>query len=437
VDWWQQFRDEDLSRLICELVSQNLDLAEARQRILAARAISSQMGSTRLPRLDGTAYTGVAGTGSEGVNFTGPPPGQDDSMDSLGLSAAWELDLWGRVQRLATAAEAEVDVAVEDYRGAAVSLAADLAIAYIDTRILRARLAVLDRNIELQVKTVALTQSELAAGTGTSLDVAQAQSQLSQTMARRPVLLEALARSENRIALLLGRRPGEVQIGQGGVPEMPQVIGMGLPAELIQRRTDIRRAITAYRAAVERVGATEAEKYPAVTLSGVLNVQSTDLDSLFAGHAYTYNLGPALRIPLLDGGRIDAAVRQRVAVAEEQRIRVERTLLVAIGEVENTVVGIVHSEGRRQALFNAIGPAQTAVDRANELYHAGLTDSLRVIDTQRQLVNLEEDELLARRDTLVETVRLYLALGGGWQALALPVPELANHTEFQTAHATR
>jgi outer membrane protein, multidrug efflux system len=436
-DWWRQFRDEELSRLIRELVSQSFDLAEARQRIVAAQAVASQTRTNGWPQLDGTANGGVAGTGEEGLNFAGPAPGHDDEIYSTGLLATWELDLWGRVERLTRAADAEVGVAVEDYHGAVVSLAADLALAYIDMRTIRSRLEVLDRDVELQVRTVTLAQSELDAGTGTSLNVAQAQRQLAQSMARRFVLLEAIARSENRIALLLGRRPGEVQIAAGGVPQMPPIIGTGLPAELIERRSDIRRAVAAYRAAVERIGAAEAEKYPSVTLSGVLSVQSTDIDRLFAGHAYAYNIGPALRVPLLDGGRTDAEVRERMALAQVRRVRVEQTFLVAIGEVENAAVSIVHTEGRRQELSKAIETAKTVVDRANELYHAGLTDFLQVVDAQRQLANLEDDELLARRDALRETVQLYRALGGGWKELLKLAPEAQDKDQSQVGHGTR
>lgn len=423
--WWQQFGDEELIRLISDLARQNLTLVEARQRIVAAQAIRGKVRADRLPQLDMTGNVGEAGTGEKAISFNGPQPGEHTEIYSAGLSAAWELDLWGRVARLTRAADAEVDMAVEDYHAAAVSIAADLATAYIDFRILQSRIEVLDRNIDLLRKTLMLAQSELNAGVGTKLDVAQAQRQLSQTLAMRPVLLDAAARSENRIAVLLGCRPGENVIHRGEVPRMPQVIGLGLPADLVERRADVRRAIAAYRGAVERIGAAEAEKYPSITLSGTLNIQATDMDNM-GRHAYTYNLGPGIQMPLFDGGRINANVYEKYARAQELRAMVERTLLEAIGEVEDAAVGVIRNEARMRELSDAVTAAGSAADFAFELYRSGQTSLLQVVDAQRELVDTQDNCLVAQRDALAETIHLYRALGGGWHEMSLPAPECIN-----------
>ncbi len=425
--WWEEFGDKELMRLITDLARQNLTLDEARRRVAAAQAIRDRTAADRLPRVDGTGAVAAAETGKEGVNFSGPPPGQHVELYSAGLAAAWELDLWGRIARLEHAADADVAVAIEDYHHAAVSLAADIATAYVDLRTLQARLAVLDRTIELQRQTLALVRSRLDAGSGSELEVAQAQRQLSQTLALRPPLRDAFARSENRIAILVGRRPGQVPIPSGEIPAMPRVIGLGLPADLVERRADIRRATAAYRAAVERIGAAEAEKYPTVTVSGTLNVQSTDFSDLFGGHAFTYNIGPNLRVPLFDGGRIDAGVRERTARALERRSALERTILEAIGEVENAAAGVVRSEDRQRELADSAGAAGKAATLAEELYRAGLSDLLQVVDAQRELVDIQDRQLVARHDALIEAIRLYRALGGGWQHMPLPSPDQADN----------
>lgn len=423
-DWWRQFDDEELVRLIDGLVRQNLTLAEARQRVLAMQAVRTGAAADRLPRLDGTATTVHAATGEKAVNPQGPQPGQDMELYSAGFAASWELDLWGRIQHLNQAADATVAAAVEDYRDAAVSLAADLAIAYLDIRTLQERLDVLDRNLDLQRQTLALATSQQEAGTGTEFAVAQAQRQLAQTQALKPPLRDALARSENRLALLLGRRPSDNLVAPGKIPQMPPVLGLGLPAELLEHRADVRRAIAAYRAAVERVGAARAAKYPTVTLSGTLNLQTTNPSHLLDSQAYTYSLGPSLRVPLFDAGRLDAAVQERVAEAEQCRLAVDRTLLEAIGEVENAAVGVVRSEEQRQELENAVTAARRAVTLADQLYRAGLTGLNDLVDAQRYLVDLQDRSLVARRDALVETVHLYRALGGGWEKLPTAIPDV-------------
>ena len=425
--WWEQFGDNELVQLIGELARQNLTLDEARQRIVAAQAIRGRTAADRVPHLDASAAFATAGTGKEAINFTGPPPGEQVEVYSAGLTAAWELDLWGRVARSVRAAEADVEVTLEDYRDMAVSLAAEMAIDYVDLRVLQARLAVLDRNIELQRQTLALARSHLDAGSGSNLDVTQAERQLSKTLALRPPLMDALARTENQIAILLGQRPGQVSIASGEVPAMPALIGLGVPAELVQRRADIRRAIAVYRAAVERIGAAAAERYPTITISGTLNLQATDASYLFGGYGYTCNLGPNLRVPLFDGGRIDANVRERTARAQERRSALERTILEAIGEVENAAVGVVRSEDRQRELADAAGAADQAVTLAEELYRAGLSDLLKVVDAQREQVDIQDRQLVARRDALTETIRLYRALGGGWQDMRLPNPGQADN----------
>jgi NodT family efflux transporter outer membrane factor (OMF) lipoprotein len=433
--WWQQFGDKELTRLVTELTRQNLTLEEARQRVVAVRAIRGEISSERWPQLDATAAAGSAGTGREGVNFNGPPPGVEKNVYEAGLSAAWELDLWGRVARLTHAADANVEIAMEDYHDAAVSLAAELATAYMDLRTLRARMDVLDQNIKLQRKALALAESELDAGSGSKLDVAQAQSQLSQTLAMRPALRDASARFENRIAVLLGRRPGANLIAPGGIPQMPKILGLGLPAELIERRADVRRAIAAYRGAVELVGAAKAERYPAFTLTGTLNVQSTDTANLFGGHAFAYNFGPSLSLPLFAGGRIDATIHERIARVEERRAAAERTLLEAIGEVENAAVGVARGEERQQDLTDAALAARNVVDMTEHLYRSGLADMSQVIAATRAFMDLEDKRLQAQRDALVESVRLYRALGGGWQELPQNATPRAAVTNAATAGA--
>ena len=278
--WWERFGSTELSALAVRLVAQNLSLAEARQRLITVRARRGIVDADRLPQVLGTAGYTRAGTGDRSLNFQGPPPGQDVDVYSAGVTAGWELDLWGRVARLLEAADADVDVAVEDYRDAAVALLADLALAYVDASTLHHRLAVANRTVALQGETLRLAQSRLDAGNGTRLDVQQAERELLTTRAWLPQLQQALAAAENRIALLVGDRPRDGLVAAGGALTLPPAIGMGVPADLLERRTDVRRSERRLAAATARIGATEAERYPSISIGGTLALRAQTVSTL-------------------------------------------------------------------------------------------------------------------------------------------------------------
>jgi outer membrane protein, multidrug efflux system len=413
--WWEQLGSPELSELAARLWVDNLSLSEARQRVLAARARRGVVAGERLPEVYGEATYMRAGTGDDSLNFQGPPPGRDVDVFSLGASAAWELDLWGRVGRLVESADAEVDIAIEDHRDAAVSLLAELALAYIDARALHLRLDVLERSIALQEETARLARSRFEAGNGARLDVEQAARELELSRARVPELRRALRAAENRVAILVGERPRDGLVAAEDELALPASIGLGLPADLLVRRADVRRAERRLAAAVARIGSAEAERYPRVSLTGTVALRAQDVDTLFGGaDALSYSLGPGLSIPLFTGGRIDSEVAFREARAEEARLAFERTLLEAIAEVETAGEGVVRTRQRVERLEAAVESARAAAALAQELFDAGLRDLLQVVDAQRAQVATEDELLVAWQAALARTVELYRALGGGW-----------------------
>lgn len=428
--WWQRFGSDELSAFADQLVSQNLSLAEARQRVVAARARRGIVSADRLPQVRaGAGYT-RASTGDRSLNFQGPPPGQDVDVYSVSTSAGWEIDLWGRVARNLEAADAEIDVAVEDYRDAAVSLLAELAIAYADASTLHQRLDVAGRGVALQEDTVRLVQSRLDAGSGTRLDLDQAQRELENTRALVPELQRALAAAENRIAVLLGERPRDGLVSAGAALAAPAVLGVGVPADLLARRADVRRAERRLAAATARIGAAEAERYPNISIGGTLALAARDVDTLGTGaDALSYTFGPSLTIPLFTGGRIDSNVAVRSAEAEAARLTFERSLLDAIAEVETAAAGVVRTRERREHLDAAAVAARSAVVLARQLYDAGSSSLLQVLDAQRTLVATEDELLVAGQASLVQTVTLYRALGGGFEPIPLEAP---HHTTTAT-----
>ncbi len=418
-EWWRQFQDPELERLVGALAEGNLRLAEARERIVEARARRGVVHADLLPQVGLTGQAVGAGTGDEALTFQGPPPGDEETLFAAGVLARWELDLWGRVSRLTEAADRDIDANLEAYRHVAVSLTAEMTLAYVDARALEGRLSVLDRNIALLEQSLRLAESRFQAGIGTELDVKQARRLLSQTRADRPTLIQSLAVAYHRIAVLLGDPPTDRVIVTGVMPQPPEAVGMGLPADLITRRADVRRAGQEYAAAVARVGAAFADRYPRLSLTGSLTFASGDSGELFQRDALVYSLGPNLSFPLFDGGRIDSNIRVRESRSEQARLNLQRILLDAVREVEDAAVGVIQNQQRVFQLREAAADARHSVVLAEQLYDNGLGSLFQLIDAQRELVAVEDALLVARQDELGEIVLLYRALGGGWTALPI------------------
>ncbi|MCB9853562.1 MAG: efflux transporter outer membrane subunit [Phycisphaerales bacterium] len=416
--WWNRFNDPILGDLVQRALKANLDLAAARQRIVQAQARRGVVNADRLPKIDFEASHQRAGAGDDALGFAAPPPGFETHLFAAGIVAGWEVDLWGRVQRLVDAADADAAVAVEDYRDAAVSLLGELALAYIDTRTLDVRIDLIEKNVAIQRRTLELAEARLRAGNGPELDVTQSRRLLRRTLARVPELRRARTVAENRIAILVGERPQANLIPSGSVPQTPLPINTGLPADLITRRNDIRRASWAYRAALARTDAADLERLPRLTLSGSFRLSSDDI-ARFGNQAYIYSFGPQISFPLLDGHRIDANVRLNESLAEQARLSLEQTLLRAIEEVENASAGYARKREQIQELEKAVAAAERSAILAEELYKSGLRDLSQLLDTQRELVAVQDDLAVARQDLLAQMIRLYRALGGGWKAIDL------------------
>lgn len=413
--WWNQFHDEQLSALIKRLLSSNLALAQARQRIIE---ISAQRGVVKADkRLQLAAALGYthAGAGDEAFSFQGPPPGVSKDLFAAGVTAGWELDLWGRTTRLVEAASADIGASYADYQGMMVSLAAELTQAYVNERTLEARLAMVRQNIDLQEKTLELAQSRYQAGNGTALAVTRSKRLLQSTRARLPELQRAQAAANNRIKVLLGLPPSAQVLQPGVLPTVPLLIGLGLPADLLVRRPDIRQAFYRYHAAVARIGAAEAERYPQLSLAGTLTLSSDTIGKVVNPDSLIYSLGPGLRFPLLTGGRIESTIKVRSSQAQEAQLALQQKIVEALAEVENAAVGVVRSQEQVAALASAESSAKKSVKLADTLYRSGLGDLLQVLDNEQELVASQESLLLAREQALSDVVSLYRSLGGGWQ----------------------
>lgn len=413
--WWNQFHDDQLNTLVTRLFSSSLPLAQARQRIVEISAQHGVVAANRYVQLAAALGYTHATAGDQAVTLQGPPPGFSKDIYTAGMAAGWELDLWGRTARLVEAAEADIDTGYAEYQGMRVSLAAEVTLAYCGQRALEAQLLMVQRAIALQEKALGLAQDRYLAGNGSAVAVARAQTVLQASRARIPELAQARAAVGNRIKVLLGLPPSAPGLAPGPLPSAPPMIGLGLPVDLLTRRPDIQAAFHRYHGAVARIGAAKAERYPRLSLAGVLTFSSDAVKRLADKDSLVYSLEPGLSVPLFTGGRVTSTIAVRSAQAKEAELALRQTIVAALAEVENGIEGVVRSQQRVHALTLAEETAAESVALAENLYHSGLEDFFQVLDSQQQEVAVQESLFLARQQALAQVVYLYRALGGGWQ----------------------
>ncbi|MGH7818907.1 MAG: efflux transporter outer membrane subunit, partial [Candidatus Binatia bacterium] len=345
----------------------------------------------------------------------------DETLYTLGLSAGWEVDVFGRVRRSVESAGATVEASEEDHRDVLVALCAEVARAYVNVRTLQNRLKVAYVNLDSQAATVELTRVRLDGGVASGLDVAQAESVLASTRTTIPSVERELLQELNRLSVLLGENPGSVlvELADGGrIPVPPAALTVGFPAEVVRQRPDIRRAERELAAQTARIGIASADLYPRFTLLGSFAFDATHVSDLFTGSSRAYSVGPAVRWNVFDAGRIRGLIRAEEARAVQALAHYEQTVLRGLEEVESALVAYARLREERQAVGDAVRAAAFSLELATELYKDGLVDFQNVLDAQRTVLEFE-DQLAVTDGAMVQSVvQLYRALGGGWKAVA-------------------
>ncbi len=410
-EWWDVFNDPVLSDLVRRSVKANLDLRQAKSRVRQARASRKIAQSDLYPSVDGSASF----TKSRGSRETGG--GAEVDLFSTGLDAAWELDIFGGTRRSVEAATADLQAREEDLRDVLVSLAAEVGLSYLDVRTFQARLTAAEQNLETQEETYRLTEYRRQAGLATDLDVQQSRYNLESTRSQIPTLQTSIEESRNRLAIFLGQAPGAVHgllHERRPIPGAPCETAVGVPADLLRRRPDVRRAERELAAQTARVGAATAELYPKLTLKGSLGLDALTFSNLFLAGSRSFNFGPTLTIPVFNGGAIRNNIEAQSALQEQALIAYESTVLKALEEVENALAAYAQEENRRRALVEASSAARQAASLSWDRYMAGQIDFGDVLDAQRSLLSFEDQ--LAQSDGTVSSnlIRLFKTLGGGW-----------------------
>jgi multidrug efflux pump len=423
-EWWRQLEDPVLNRLVERAAAQNLDLREALARVAAARALRGAASAERWPTVDATGSVRRSGQ-SENTQLGSFV--RDATEYGAGFDASWELDLWGRVQRSVEAADAQLGASVEDARAVAVTVTAETAAEYVRLRAFQRRLELARTNVELQQRTLDLVASRFEAGLVGERDLAQARTNVATTRARLPELEVGVRVAENRLAVLLGVEPGALAAELGAarpIPVPPLEVAVGVPADLLRRRADVRRAERLYAAEVARIGVAEGELYPRLTLLGNLGLAAEDPSDFFGAGSDVFGIGPSLRWNLFDRGATRRRIEAQDAAAQGAAARWEHTVLRALEESENAMTAFVREQLRRRALLEAATQARLAVTLAQTQYREGLSDFQTVLDSERAVADLEDT--LAQSDAAIATgfIALTKALGGGWEhPLALALAE--------------
>jgi len=423
--WWTQLNDPVLEDLIRRAREQNLTVKQALSVIRetrAARGITSR-------RLQPTIDTNLSYTRTRGSEQVPPlslwPP--ELGVESEGLNVfggsfdmGWELDVFGGIRRSIEAADALIDVSIEGYRDILVTLFAEVGLNYLEVRTLQQRIQYAEGNIELQEETLRLAQSRFDSGIAGRLDPAQAESHLANTEAVLPLLRLALHATLYRLGVLLAQHPGALEelLEVKPIPVPPEDVAVGIPAELVRQRPDIRLAERTLAAQTAQVGVATSNLYPKFGLFGSWGFQTTKLSDM-SGSATGF-VTPLMSWNLFNRGRIKDQIRVEEERAEQAFLAYENIMLAALAEVETSMVSFWEEQQRLAALSRAVTASELAVELVGVLYQTGLVDFQNVLDTQRVLF-LQQDQLAASEGQVTKNlVSLYKALGGGWDAGPAP-----------------
>jgi multidrug efflux system outer membrane protein len=428
--WWIIFNDPMLNDLIQRARESNLDLRVAISRISEARSRLGISKSAELP--DITLGGGVSRTRqSDDGEFAQLAPAdgfESQSLYEAGFDATWEIDVFGGIRRRVEAAGAEFEATVDEQRDVLVTLLSEVALNYIAMRSAQQRLQFAAENVASQEHSLELARSRFNSGLTSKLDVAQATSNLGDTRAAVPLLEIRRVQALNRLAVLIGIPAGSLQKEFASVAPIPfppenELIGLGVPADVLRQRPDIRAAERQLAAQTARVGVATAELYPRFGLSGVIGLQSQNAGNLFSSASEAWSVGLPFQWNVFSGGRIRSDIAVQEERATQAGLQYRQAVLIALEEVENSAVSFSQQQTRFYILRDTVASSQEAVKLVTVQYETGLTDFNNVLTTQRTLFGQQDKLSVAQAERSLNLVALYKALGGGWNTSVVVPPE--------------
>lgn len=404
--WWRRFGDPTLDALIADALAANTDIAAARAQLRQSRALADVADAQRGPSVDasGSAQRSRTASASSSNRF------------QAGLDAGWEIDVFGGRRAAANASALDAQASAATLADVQVSVAAEVALAYLSLRGSEARLAIAEGNLASQQETLQITEWRVLAGLATSLNAEQARAAVEQTRAQVPALQKAAALSRHQLALLTGRSVAELPaLGTSPLPAAPADLALAFPADTLRQRADLRAAEARVAAAAQRVVQADAARYPSFSLIGSLGLSALTLSGLTGGGAVASSLLAGVSLPIFDGGAAKAQLGAQRAAFDAAQSAWRAGVLGALKEVEDALVTLQRDRERLAALTRASEAAANAALLARQRYASGLVDFQTVLETQRSQLSSQDGVASATVDVATDHVRLYKALGGGWQ----------------------
>ena len=421
-NWWEVFDDPVLNRLVEQAYQQNLPLRIAGLRILEARAQLGIVYGNLYPQQQ--QGSGGAGYNRISKNSLNLPQDVRNNVDNdinvyaLGFDAFWELDIWGKFRRNVESGLGALEASIASYDDVLVSLTAEVARIYVAIRTFEERLEIARENVRIQERSLQIAEARFKGGEVSELDVAQAKALVSETQSLIPRLSRDVRQAKNALSILLGKVPSELNEILGGpkpIPAIPGEVNVGVPAELLRRRPDIRLAERQLAAQSPRIGIAKAELYPAFSLLGIIGLGSLNTGNFFDSDSVFGTAGAGFSWNILNYGRIKNNVRAQDALFQELAVNYQNTVLRAAQEVEDAMVGFLRTQEETQFLSSSVLAYKRSVDLSLLQYREGLVDYQRVLDTQRFLTRSQENYVARKGDIVISLVAMYKALGGGWQ----------------------
>ena len=415
LDWWRGFRSPELTVLMEEAQTVNLDIAAATARFIQADAQARVAGAPLLPSLSGTGQETYART--SGSSASGLTNGGRETVNyQSSLSASYELDFWGKNRDAAQAAEETAIANRFDRDVVALTALVSVANAYFQVLGAQDRIRTAERNIASALRILDAIKQRLQAGTGTDLDVAQQEAVVANQRASVPPLRQTLAQNVNALATLVARPPESVHVTGGSLNRIssPRVTP-GLPSELLTQRPDIRRQESQLASATANVGSARAQFFPSIQLTGSGGYQSSSLVSLFQPHAAFFNVVGSLTQPIFDGGKILGNFELTRAKQDELLQTYRKTVVSAFADVDNALVSIRQATEKLRLQREVVAASRRAFELSEQRLRSGTADIVTVLNTQLTLFQAEDSLSQAQLARLLAIVSLYQALGGGWE----------------------
>ncbi len=414
--WWTQFEDPMLNVLIHEAISQNLDLKIALEKINQVRAQYQIKAAELAPKLDMTVEERRSRISQSlfGSTFLGPPM---QNFYRVGFDASWEIDIFGKRRREKESAFYEYEAERENARDIYITLLGDVAQSYIEIRSLQHQIHITKRQIFIQRELLDLTSDLFEAGLSSEIDQQEVQALLESTRASLPPLEVALKQTIHGLATLLGKAPENFEnefSDAAPIPLSSQEIPLGLPSDLLRRRPDIRQAERLLAAATANVGAAIADLFPRFSLIGDYGFQSNNSQRWLKAQSRTWSIGPTMDWPIFYFGRIRENIRAQNSLQEQALLSYEQTILTALEDVENSLVGYYKEEERRSRLEKEVEAKHRAYELKRELYLSGLADFQTFLQADQDLLNSQNDLISSTEQLSTNLVALYKALGGEW-----------------------